>query len=114
MTFLDYFSLAILIVGLLMAFYAFIYIHDIPYQIAKKRNHPHLEAIHVACWLSLFTIHAIWPIVFIWAIMKNRPIEVAVGASVPEPFNEKIAALEARLAALEAAKPKSEEPKTNA
>ena len=64
--FLEYFSLVILIVGLTLVFYTFIYIHDIPYQIAKKRNHPQAEAIHVACWLSVFTLNALWPLVFMW------------------------------------------------
>jgi hypothetical protein len=25
---------------------------------AKKRNHPHADAIHTAGWMSLFTLHA--------------------------------------------------------
>ena len=75
--FLNYLSLAILLVALTVVFYTFIYIHDIPYDIAKHRNHPQDEAIHVAGWLSLFTLHAIWPIVFIWAVSKQGPINVA-------------------------------------
>ena len=61
-----------------MVFYGFIYIHDIPYAIAKKRNHPHKEAIHVACWLSLFTLHAIWPLVYIWSVFKPLPVRVSI------------------------------------
>src|SRR5687767_5720013 len=53
--FLSYLSLAILLIGLMLVFYTFIYIHDIPYEQAKKRKHTQAEAIHVACWLSLFT-----------------------------------------------------------
>ena len=71
-TFLDYLSLIILLLGLTLTFYAFIYIHDLPYKIAKKRHHPQKEAIHVACWLSLFTLHALWPFLWIWA-MLYRP-----------------------------------------
>ena len=26
-----------------------------------RRDHPHQDAIHVAGWVSLFTLHAIWP-----------------------------------------------------
>lgn len=74
--FLDYLSLGILLVGLALVFYTFIYIHDLPHMIAKRREHPHEEAIHVACWLSLFTLHAIWPIVYIWAVAhKKQPHE---------------------------------------
>lgn len=107
--FLSYFSLAVLLVGLMLVFYTFIYIHDIPYEIAKKRNHSQAEAIHVACWLSLFTLHAIWPIVYIWAIAKPRPLSVAIESGTlgtPDATTiERIAALEERLRKLEAATP---------
>jgi fatty acid desaturase len=95
---LEYITLAILIMGLMLAFYTFVYIHDIPYEIAKHRNHPQKEAIHAACWLSLVTLHAIWPIVFIWAISKQRPEGVVVA---DDALADKLAALEARLAELE-------------
>ena len=100
--FLNYLSLVILLVGLTLIFYTFIYIHDIPYNIAKKRNHPQKEAIHYACWISLFTLHAIWPIVFIWAIIDHKPIPVRVsdGGADPE-LQERLAELEARLKRLE-------------
>ena len=46
--FLNYFALGVLIFVFLVIFYGIIIIHDIPYLIAKKRNHPHSDAIHVA------------------------------------------------------------------
>ena len=70
--FLDYLSLFILLAGLTLTFYAFIYIHDLPHKIAKKRHHPQEEAIHVACWLSLLTLHAMWPFIYIWACMHPK------------------------------------------
>src|SRR5262245_60897825 len=73
--FLDYLALVILIMGLLVTFYAFIFVHDSPYKIAKARGHPYTEAIHVAGWLSLFTLHAIWPFVWIWAVSYRKPGE---------------------------------------
>ncbi|WP_442485622.1 DUF3302 domain-containing protein [Aeoliella sp. SH292] len=97
--FLDYLSLAILLMGLVAVFYTFIYIHDIPYEAAKHRNHPQKEAIHVAGWLSLFTLHAIWPLVFIWAVSKQGPIEVAVAdeaRSNPE-VDKRLKELESKL-----------------
>jgi hypothetical protein len=78
--FLDYLSLVILLIGLTLTFYAFIYIHDLPHKIAEKRHHPHAEAIHVACWLSLLTLHALWPIIYIWAVMHAKPDEKEVAA----------------------------------
>lgn len=66
---LDYFALGLLFfVGVVM-FYGIIVIHDIPYEIAKHRNHPHQDAIHVAGWVSLFTLHVLWPFLWIWATL---------------------------------------------
>ena len=45
--FLDYFALGVLIFVFLVIFYGIIILHDIPYLIAKKRTHPHADAIHV-------------------------------------------------------------------
>lgn len=67
--FLNYFALGVLIFVFLVLFYGIIAIHDIPYNMAKKRNHPHADAIHTAGWISLFTLHAIWPFLWIWATL---------------------------------------------
>ena len=101
--FLDYFALVILLLGLTAVFYTFIYIHDIPYDIAKHRNHPQAEAIHVAGWLSLFTLHAIWPIVFIWAVSKQGPVKVAIAGEGPgDPdLGSRLTELEDKLRKLE-------------
>ena len=66
---LDYVALFLLFfVGIVM-FYGIIAIHDIPYEIAKHRQHPHQDAIHVAGWVSLFTLHVLWPFLWIWATL---------------------------------------------
>ena len=70
--FLNYFALGLLIFVLVTLFYGIIAIHDVPYEIAKHRNHPHQDAIHAAGWVSLFTLHALWPFLWIWA-MLYRP-----------------------------------------
>ena len=107
--FLDYFALAVLLLGLTAVFYTFIYIHDIPYEIAKRRNHPQKEAIHVAGWLSLFTLHAIWPIVFIWAVSKQGPESVAVAGEAPRDpeLSRRVRELEDKLSKLEKQRSKS-------
>ena len=51
--FLDYFALGLLIFVALVIFYGIIVIHDIPYEIAKERNHPHQDAIHVSGWAAI-------------------------------------------------------------
>jgi hypothetical protein len=71
-SFLNYFALGLLIFVVITLFYGIIAIHDVPYEIAKKRGHPHQDAIHAAGWVSLFTLHALWPFLWIWA-MLYRP-----------------------------------------
>ena len=70
--FLNYFALFLLIFVIVVLFYGIIAIHDIPYEIAHKRDHPHQDAIHAAGWVSLFTLHVLWPFLWIWA-MLYRP-----------------------------------------
>ena len=70
--FLNYFALFALVFVVIVLFYGIIAIHDIPYLIAKGRHHPHQDAIHAAGWVSLFTLHALWPFLWIWS-MAWRP-----------------------------------------
>lgn len=69
---LEYVALGILIFAAIVLFYGVIVIHDIPYDIAKHRNHPHQDAIHVAGWVSLMTLHVIWPFLWIWATLYRE------------------------------------------
>ena len=69
---LDYFALGMLFFVGITIFYGVIVIHDIPYEIAKKRNHPQQDALHVAGWVSLFTLHILWPFLWIWATLYRE------------------------------------------
>lgn len=106
-TFLNYFALGLLIFVFVTLFYGIIAIHDVPYEIAKHRNHPHQDAIHAAGWVSLFTLHALWPFLWIWA-MLYRPErgwgiqqEDSEGDDHDAIRPDAIAALNARVADLE-------------
>jgi hypothetical protein len=105
---LEYLALGMLCLSVTAIFYIFIFIHDLPHRMAKKRNHPQQEAIHYACWLSLFTLHAIWPLVFLWSVSNRDPIRVSVdgeggnGGEGGEGGDGRVAALERRIAELEA------------
>ncbi|MDX5370996.1 MAG: DUF3302 domain-containing protein [Pseudomonadaceae bacterium] len=105
---LDYIALVILIFVGIVLFYGVIAIHDIPYEIAVHRNHPQQDAIHVAGWISLFTLHAIWPFLWIWATLYRE--DRGWGFSTPpsqdprlEQLTAQLAELQARLDALQAA-----------
>lgn len=84
---LDYFALGLLFFVAIVLFYGVIVIHDIPYDIARHRNHPHQDAIHVAGWVSLLTLHVIWPFLWIWATLYREDrgwgFSSPPGAAVP-------------------------------
>jgi hypothetical protein len=108
---LDYISLTIMIVVFLILVYAAIYIHDIPYEMAKERNHPHQDAIHAGGWVSLFTLHAIWPLLWIWATLYKPGVGYGFGPgdrgtkmsdAELEELKQTISALQARVDSIEA------------
>ena len=99
---LEYVALGILIFVVLVMFYGIIAIHDIPYEIAKKRNHPHLDVLHVAGWVSLFTLHVLWPFLWIWAMLYREDRGWGLsGSDGGASLGERLAAIESRLAELE-------------
>lgn len=103
--FLNYFALGILIFVVVVLFYGIIAIHDIPHIIAKSRNHPHQDAIHAAGWVSLFTLHALWPFLWIWA-MAYRPdrgwgFGTSSGGEQPPQLATELEGLRSRIAVLE-------------
>jgi len=124
--FLEYLALGLLLLVVTGVFYVFMYIHDIPYELAEKRHHPQKDAIYWGCWLSLFTLHVLWPFIFLWAVSKPAKIELAGDGSTAEhnpdgrrdspgvnhagesaaaseikELREQVAALQSRLAAIE-------------
>ena len=113
--FLNYFALFLLIFVVVVLFYGIIAIHDIPAKIAESRDHPHRDAIHAAGWVSLFTLHALWPFLWIWA-MTWRP-ERGWGFDQQKALEfeqEEIAGLQKRLAQIEAKLGVEEKPKLGA
>lgn len=82
---------------LLVCFYGVIAIHDIPYEISVKRNHPHQDAIHIAGWVSLFTLHVLWPFLWIWATLYREDR----GWGMVGKDHDRISQLEQQLARME-------------
>lgn len=92
----------------LIVFYGIIVVHDIPYQIARRRNHPHQDAIHVAGWISLLFLGVIWPFLWIWAALyrEDRGWGMLGNSSTDEEEEavlERLASLDRRLQVLEGA-----------
>lgn len=103
--FLNYFALGLLIFVIVVMFYGVIAIHDIPYLLAKSRHHPHEDAIHAAGWVSLFTLHALWPFLWIWAMAYrpergwgfNHPGDKPAETSELENLRQRMSQLEAKI-----------------
>ncbi len=61
--------IVIIVVGIIL-------IHELPYNIAKKRNHPQKDAIRCMSIMGLFLI-PLWFFAMIWAYMKNKSFGAA-------------------------------------
>jgi hypothetical protein len=92
--FLNYFALGLLFFVVIVLVYGIIAIHDIPARIAKKRHHPHEDAIHAAGWISLFMLHLIWPFLWIWAMMYRPERGWGFSHKPGEPTSSKEAVAE--------------------
>lgn len=106
---LDYVALGLLVFVGVVLFYGIIALHDIPYDIAKRRNHPQQDAIHVAGWVSLLTLHIIWPFLWIWATLyrEDRGWGFKDGKSDHvhlANLEQQVAALSERLEAMESSR----------
>jgi hypothetical protein len=103
---LEYAALALLITMVTFMIYLVIYIHDIPYEIAVKRDHPHQDAIHIAGWVSLFLLHTIWPLLWIWAYLYKpgeKFLQMEVTGAGSEEQGKRIDQLEGQLGSLSTA-----------
>ncbi len=100
---LEYVALGMMIFVGIVFFYGIIAIHDIPYEIAKKRAHPHLEAIHYAGWISMFTLHSIWPFLWIWATIyhADRGYGFSESSGKMQNILEKLEIMDQRMEVLE-------------
>ena len=101
--FLNYFALGLLVFVVVVIFYGIIAIHDIPARIAETRHHPHADAIHAAGWVSLFTLHALWPFLWIWAMayrsergwgFSGADAQPSISANELEDLRRRVADLE--------------------
>jgi hypothetical protein len=69
---LDWIALAILIAIFGLVIFGLVAVWGVPYDIAKVRNHPHQDAIGAATIVSIFTLGALWPLLWVWAMTSGR------------------------------------------
>ncbi len=94
---LDYIALGALIFITCSLLFGAIAIAGIPYRIAAQRGHPHQEAIRFAGWVSLFTLHLLWPLLYVWSTAYREPSGPAF-AQIDEDTAVNDKSLEAQLA----------------
>ena len=97
---MDYFSLFLLFFIFISLFYAVIFLCNLPYEIAKKNNHPHQQTIMIAGWVSLFTLYVIWPFLWIWASLYQEDKGWGLGES-KDSADKKTQSLEKQLSDLQ-------------
>jgi len=114
---------AALIIVPVAAIAVFWIVHILPEKIAEKRKHPQLSAIKTLCLLSLVFGGLLWPIAWLWAYTKPVLHKIAYGTDVddtphhgealspledadvarhPPPAVDEVQVLRQRIAALEA------------
>ena len=88
---------ALVVFGVLIAFVIFLAVTlgPMPGNIARKRGHPQADAINVLGWIGVITLGLAWPLALIWAHTRS-------GEQQATYLGERVATLEAELAALKA------------
>ncbi len=92
---LDIFALVV--IGTLVGFviWLVVLLGPMPGNIAKQRGHPQADAINVLGWIGVITLGLAWPFALVWAYTR-------FGQQKNECLSERVAALQAELAALKA------------
>jgi len=75
----NFISWVVIVIVPVIAIAAFWYVHVLPEKIAKKRDHPQKDSIHVLCLLSLFFGGMLWPFAWLWAYTRPVAYRVAYG-----------------------------------
>jgi hypothetical protein len=84
----EYVALGILVFIAASLLFGAIAIVGVPYKIAVDRNHPHQDAIRFAGWVSLFTLHTIWPLLYVWSAAYRESAVSKIAPRFAEINNE--------------------------
>ncbi len=98
MSALDYFSLFVLVVLVVLPVALLVFLAAWPGRVARTNDHPHADAINVAGWLGLpLTLGVVWVLAMVWArVLPTEAGEGRVAADLGE-LKSKVAELERRM-----------------
>ena len=83
---LDWVALLMLFFAAMTTLLVFLWAHEIPFKLAVRRAHPHVDAIRAACWISIFTGGLMWPLTLLWSLAGQPRVDVhMMGAARSEP-----------------------------
>lgn len=88
MGFLDVMTIAIILIVVGTNVFFLLWFAALPGQIARQRQHPQAEAIHVLGWLSLIMLFATWPIAFVWAYVRPANVTLTSASAAPKNAQE--------------------------
>jgi amino acid transporter len=78
MTMLDVFAIVVLVTLAVTAVLVIVLLGSLPGKIARKRQHPYVQAVTVAGWVGLIFVVA-WPLALIWAYVDIPRAAPAAG-----------------------------------
>jgi hypothetical protein len=81
MSVLDIFAWIVLVVLVVSKLVVVIFLAMLPGMIARKRNHPRVDAVTVGGWVTLFLGFVLWPVVLVWAYVDwpSTGLDAGVG-----------------------------------
>jgi len=92
---LDVFALVVMGVLVAVVILLVVKLGPIPGNIAKSRGHRQADAVNALGWIGVVTLGLAWPIALVWAYTRS-------GEQHADYLSERVATLEAELAALNA------------
>ena len=82
--FATYFAWFVIAILFFVVVAAIVAIGSLPKRIAVKRNHPQVDAINAASWISLAFGGLAWPIAFVWAFLRAGDAGRPAGGDEPQ------------------------------
>lgn len=70
---IDIFAWIVFITMVASLVFIFAWLGILPGKVARKRNHPYIDAITVGSWVTIIGGGVLWPFILIWAYATPTP-----------------------------------------